>query len=76
MEELMELLEEIDPDVDFTAETRLIDDKVLDSFSIVSLVAQLAETFDIEISPKYLVPENFNSAQAMWDMIQTIREEE
>ena len=76
MDELMELLEEIAPDVDFTAETRLIDDKVLDSFSIVSLVAQLADTFDIEISPKYLVPENFNSAQAMWDMIQTIRDEE
>ena len=76
MDELMELLEEIAPDVDFAAETRLIDDKVLDSFSIVSLVAQLADTFDIEISPKYLVPENFNSAQAMWDMIQTIREEE
>lgn len=76
MDELMELLEEIAPDVDFATETRLIDDKVLDSFSIVSLVAQLADTFDIEISPKYLVPENFNSAQAMWDMIQTIREEE
>ncbi len=76
MDELMELLEEIAPDVDFATETRLIDDKVLDSFSIVSLVAQLADTFDIEISPKYLVPENFNSAQAMWNMIQTIREEE
>ena len=76
MDELMELLEEIAPDVDFATETRLIDDKVLDSFSIVSLVAQLADTFDIEISPKYLVPENFNSAQALWNMIQTIREEE
>ena len=76
MDELMELLEEIAPDVDFATETRLIVDKVLDSFSIVSLVAQLADTFDIEISPKYLVPENFNSAQAMWNMIQTIREEE
>ena len=76
MDELMELLEEIAPDVDFATETRLIDDKVLDSFSIVSLVAQLADTFDIEISPKYLVPENFNSAQAMWNMIQTIRVEE
>lgn len=76
MDELMELLEEVAPDVDFATETRLIDDKVLDSFSIVSLVAQLADTFDIEISPKYLVPENFNSAQAMWNMIQTIREEE
>ena len=48
MDELMELLEEIAPDVDFATETRLIDDKVLDSFSIVSLVAQLADTFDID----------------------------
>ena len=74
MDELMEILEEIDPDIDYETETNLIDGKVLDSFSIVSLVAQIAETFDIEISPKYLVPENFNSAQAMWKMIQTIRE--
>ncbi len=74
MDELMEILEEIDPDIDYETETNLIDGKVLDSFSIVSLVAQIAETFDIEISPKYLVPENFNSAQAMWKMIQTIQE--
>ena len=74
MDELMEILEEIDPDIDYETETNLNDGKVLDSFSIVSLVAQIAETFDIEISPKYLVPENFNSAQAMWKMIQTIQE--
>ena len=50
--------------------------KVLDSFKIVSLVAQIADNFDIEISPKYLVPENFNSVRAMWAMIQKIQEEE
>lgn len=76
MDELMEILEEINPDIDYEAENRLIDGKVLDSFSIVSLVAQIADTFDIEISPKYLIPENFNSAAAMWAMIQTIQDEE
>lgn len=76
MDELLEILEEIDPDVDFETEDRLIDGKILNSLSIVTLVAQISETFDIEISPKYLAPENFNSAEAMWNMIQKIREEE
>ncbi len=76
MDELLEILEEINPDVDYEVEDRLIDGKVLDSFSIVSLVAQISDAFDIEISPKYLVPENFNSAEAMWNMIQLIQEEE
>lgn len=76
MDELMEILMEIDPDVDYENETQLIDGKVLDSFSIVSLISEISDAFGIEISPKYLVPENFNSAQAMWAMIQKIQEEE
>lgn len=75
MEELLEILEEINPDVDYGKEERLIDGKVLDSFSIVSLVSEISDAFDIEISPKYLVPENFNSAKAMWSMIQRIQQE-
>lgn len=76
MEELLELLEDICPDVDYEHETNLIDGKVLDSFSIVSLIAAICDEFDIEISPKYLVPANFNSARAMWDLIQKIQEED
>ncbi|MCI9193891.1 acyl carrier protein [Acutalibacter muris] len=76
MEELLEILEDIDPDIDYTTADHLIDGKLLDSFSIVSLVSEIANTFDIEISPKYLVPENFNSAAAMWSMICRLREEE
>ena len=76
MEELMDILMDLDPDIDYEHETRLIDGKVLDSFKIVSLVAQISDCFDIEISPKYLVPENFNSVPAMWAMIQKIQEEE
>lgn len=75
MEELMEILMDINPDIDYENEKNLIDGKVLDSFSIVNLVSQISSTFDIEISPKYLVPENFNSVEAMWDMIQAIQEE-
>ncbi len=76
MEQLMEILMEINPDIDYKNEKELIDGKVLDSFSIVNLVSQISETFDIEISPKYLIPEYFNSVDAMWKMIQTILDEE
>lgn len=76
MEELLEILEEINPDIDYETETALIDGKLLDSFSIVSLVTEISDTFDIEISPKYLVPENFNSAKAMMAMIEKIQNEE
>ena len=76
MEKLIEILMEINPDIDYKNEKNLIDGKVLDSFSIVNLVSQISETFDIEISPKYLVPEYFNSVDAMWKMIKTILDEE
>lgn len=72
----MEILMDINPDIDYENEKNLIDGKVLDSFSIVNLVSQISEAFDIEISPKYLIPENFNSVTAMWNMIQAILNEE
>lgn len=76
MEKLMDVLMEINPNVDYENEKKLIDGKVLDSFSIVNLVAEISDAFDIVISPKYLVPENFNSVEAMWNMIQKILNEE
>ena len=72
MEKLMEILMEINPNIDYENEKKLIDGKVLDSFSIVNLVAEISETFDIIISPKYLIPENFNSVEAMWNIIKKI----
>ena len=76
MDELLEILNDINPDIDYDTEDNLIDGKVLDSFSIISLIAQIMDTFDIEISPKWMRNENFNSVEAMWNMIQTIQEEE
>jgi len=75
MEELFEILEELRPDVDFEAETALVTNGILDSFDIVSLVAELNDAFDIEIKPNNLIPENFNSAQALWALIEELKEE-
>ncbi len=75
MDELMQILEELRPDVDFENETALIDDGVLDSFDIVALVGELNEEFDIEIKPNNLVPANFNSAKAMMKLIEELQDE-
>lgn len=75
MEELMEILEELRPDVDFENETGLIANGILDSFDIVSLVTELNDAFDIEIKPNDLVPENFNSANAMLELIERLKDE-
>lgn len=74
MDELLEILNDINPDIDYAVEDRLIDNKLYDSLSIISLISQICDTFDIEIGPKYITNENFNSAAAMWRMIQEIQE--
>ena len=76
MEELLDILNDINPDVDYETEDNLIDGKVYDSFSIITLISAISEAFDIELGPEHLIPENFNSAKAMWAMIQRIREDE
>ena len=76
MEELLEIMEEINPDVDYTKEDNLIDGKVYDSLSIITLITEICDHFDIELGPKWMRNENFNSAGAIWSMIQMIQEEE
>ena len=74
MEDLMEILRDLRPDVDFETETALIDDGILGSFDITALVNEIMDVFDIQISMADLEPENFNSAQAIWEFIQSQRE--
>lgn len=75
MEKLLEILTDINPNLDYETETRLIDGGLLDSFSILSLVPELEDAFGIEITPVELIPSNFNSAKAMWSMITRLQEE-
>lgn len=75
MEEILEILKELHPDVDYEQETGLIDKRILDSFDIVSLVGELSEKFDIEIGPEELTAENFNSAAAIDRMVKRLTED-
>lgn len=75
MDELLKKLSEIRPDVDFKTETKLIDGGILDSFDIISIVGELNQAFDIEIEVDDLEAENFNSAEAIWALIQKLQNE-
>ena len=75
MEELLEILNDIQPGVDFEHETHLIDDHLLDSLSIISLVAELEDTFDITVPAVEIIPDNFNSTEAMMGVIQRLQED-
>ncbi len=76
MEQILELLEGLHPEVDFETCTTLIDDKIIDSFDIVTLISDLSEEFDISIPVEEIVPENFNSAKAINALIERLLEDE
>ena len=73
MEKLLEILEDIQPDADYETCTTLIDDGILDSFAILSIVAELEDTFGVQVTLAEIIPENFNSAQALWNMVQKLQ---
>lgn len=74
MEELLEILNEMHPDVDFENTENLIDGKILDSIDIISLVAEISDAFGVDIPAEEIVSKNFNSARALWAMIRRLDE--
>ena len=70
MERIMKILTGIRPDVDFANEKKLIDDGILDSFDIISIVSEFCEAFDVDIDVEDLEPDNFNTVEAMYELIQ------
>lgn len=75
MEELLQILTDMHPDVDFETEEHLIDDAVLDSLDIVGLITEISENFDVTITARDIIPENFNSAKAMYALIERLQNE-
>jgi len=72
MDKLMRILSELRSDIDFETEDALIDGGMLDSFDIVTLVAEIDDAFGIEVPAEALIPENFNSAKAIFALIQRL----
>lgn len=75
LDELIEILNSLDLDVDFDDCDRLIDDGLLESLDIVSIIAELSDAYDITIPARDIVPENFNSAEAMLKMVNRLLDE-
>lgn len=73
MDKLLEILKGIRPDVDFENETELIDEGILDSFDVVSIISEIDDAFGVQIRINELDPENFNSAEAIWSLIQKLK---
>ena len=69
MEALLNILSELHPEVDFETENALIDGKILDSFDIVTLVAEIDDRYGVRLSAGELVPENFNSAAQLYSLV-------
>lgn len=75
MNELIEILENLHPEVDFETCTTLIDDKILDSFDIITIISEINEEFDVVIPAQEIIPVNFNSAQALYALITRLADE-
>lgn len=73
MDELIALLNELHPEVDFRTSEKLIDNNIIDSFDIVTLISEINDTFDISIPVEEIVPENFNSAKELFRLIERLQ---
>lgn len=73
-EQVISILSELCPGVDFEHETALIDDGLVDSLDIVNIVTELMDVFDVEINVEDLLPENFNSVDAIAQLIEQLQE--
>ena len=74
-EGVLNILQELHEDIDFEAVEKMVDDKILDSFDLVTLVTELGEEFDVDITAKDFIAENFNSVDALSEMIARLMEE-
>ena len=72
MEKLLAILSDLNPDIDFKTEDALIDGGILDSFDIVTLIAEIDDAYGVQIPAEALIPENFNSARAIFALIQRL----
>lgn len=75
-EDILEILSSVHPEVDYEEETGLIDKRIFDSFDIVTIVGELMDNFDIEITAEHMIPENFNSLKAIINLVSSLVDED
>ena len=73
MNELLEILNELRPDIDFSKENQLVSGGIFDSFDIIALTEEISDTFGVIIKLKQLTAENFDSVDAMMKLIESLK---
>ena len=74
MDELLDLLANLYPEVDFETEDSLVDDGILDMDDVDAIVSEIEDQFGVTIPSELVTAENFNSADDMYDLIQKLDE--
>ena len=75
MDALLEILTGLHPEVDFEACNTLGDDSIIDSFDIISIVSEINDAYDVVIPAEEIIPDNFNSARALYELILRLEDE-
>jgi acyl carrier protein len=75
MDVILEILSGLHPEIDFDKCDTLVDDKIIDSFDIVSIISDISDEFDISIPVEEINPKNFNSAKALYAMVERLLDE-
>ena len=75
MDTILDILDELKPGVDWRGRTDLVDGRELDSLTIISLIAELEDAFDVVVPAVEIVPENFNSLGGIWALVRRLREQ-
>jgi len=76
MEALLEILKGLHPEVDFETCDTLVDDKILDSFDIITIITEINTEYDVAVPAEEIIPENFNSAEALYDLVERLQDED
>ena len=75
MEKLIEILESLQPEVDYETCENLVDGRYLDSLTILSLISEIEDEFDVEIPTVEIIPSNLKKKKKIWELIEKLREE-
>ena len=75
-EKILNILKSMDDSIDYLSETKLIDDKIIDSLTLTALISELESEFNIEIDMDDIIPENFNSIDAIADLVTRLQDEQ
>lgn len=73
MKEFIEMLKKIKPNVDFENEEALVDDGILESLDIISIISEIADKYGVVIPSDEIIPDNFNSAIALYELVEDLK---